>query len=251
MKLAAIYSVFDSEELLEGSINQIRKHVDVVIAVVQNVSNWGEQYEGGINEVQRLLGIGLIDHVIIYIPKIGKERLDGCRNETEKRKQGFDLAKSKECTHYIHMDCDEYYFSDEFKKAKDWIVENNIEASYCKIQAYEKYPELALENVENYFVPFINQVLDGLEHGFCAYPVLVDPTRKATHKKVMEVELTMHHYTSIRKDIERKYRNSSAKSNFDLQTKLHEFAQIRKEAGNGRKLVPNYFGIDVNQDKGI
>jgi hypothetical protein len=251
VKLAVIFSVYDSEELLEGSIRQIREQVDVVIAVVQKISNWGEEYTGGLLECVRLQSLGLIDVVTSFDPMQTNDRLNGCKNETEKRRIGFELAKEKGCTHYIHMDCDEYYFSEEFLKSKDWAIENDIEASYCKIQAYEKYPTLALENLENYYVPFINKIQDNLKHGFCEYPVLVDPTRKATHRNPKEAPITMHHYTSIRKNIARKYRNSSARCNFDLEAKLHEFAQIRKENGNGRKLVPNYFGINEYSSESI
>lgn len=251
MKLAAIYSVYDSEELLEGSIRQIREHVDVVIVVVQSKSNWGESYNGGEKEAYRLKEIGLIDHVIDYYPYLWNDRLSGCKNETEKRKLGFHLAKLKGCTHYIHMDCDEYYFSHEFLKAKQWVIDNKLEASYCKIQSYVKYPTLALDNLEGYYVPFICEMQEGLKHGFCEWPVLVDPTRKATHRNIREADITMHHYTSIRKDIARKYRNSSAKQNFDIDSMLHDYAHIELKEGFGRKLVPNYFGIDVIQSESI
>ena len=42
MKLAALYTVFNALELLEGSINQIYPHTDLVIIGWQSVSHHGE-----------------------------------------------------------------------------------------------------------------------------------------------------------------------------------------------------------------
>ena len=44
MKLAAIYNVFDAEELLPYSIKSIRDVVDKVIVVYQKTSNMGEKH---------------------------------------------------------------------------------------------------------------------------------------------------------------------------------------------------------------
>src|SRR6185437_11887040 len=38
MKLIALYSVFEGEELLEGSVRQIRPYVDFVLCSIQTVS---------------------------------------------------------------------------------------------------------------------------------------------------------------------------------------------------------------------
>jgi len=45
MKLAAIYNVWDGVELLHGSIECIKDHVNQIIIVWQNVSNIGEIYD--------------------------------------------------------------------------------------------------------------------------------------------------------------------------------------------------------------
>ena len=42
MKLGVSYNLFDGEELLEGSIKQIRSEVDYISVVYQEVSNFGE-----------------------------------------------------------------------------------------------------------------------------------------------------------------------------------------------------------------
>ena len=245
MKLAAIYNVYDSEELLQGSINQIRSEVDVVIAVVQTLSNWGEVYEGGQIECNRLFELGLIDYVIQFTPKIQREMLNGCHNETRKRIQGFELAKQLGCTHFLFMDCDEYYVNHEFAEAKKVAIKHD--ATCLHIQDYCKYPTLAKRELEGYYVPFIHKIQTTEKIGFCKYPYYCDPTRVTNHTTSYlfpSNEIVMHHFTNIRKDIERKYRNSSAQMNFDLTTMLQTFAQIELIETPICKFVPNQFGID-------
>jgi hypothetical protein len=72
-KLAAIYSVFDGEELLEQSILSIREHVDVVIAISQKQSNFGEQNDAGFIECERLRSLGIVDIHHEFHPKFETE----------------------------------------------------------------------------------------------------------------------------------------------------------------------------------
>jgi len=44
MKLAAIYNLWDGEELLLGSMKCLKDHVDLFIIVWQEVSNFGEPH---------------------------------------------------------------------------------------------------------------------------------------------------------------------------------------------------------------
>jgi hypothetical protein len=248
-KLAAIFNVFDGEELLEGSIRQILPVVDTVIAVVQTTSNWGEYYEGGKNEVLRLHEKGFIQHIIEFKPSITNERLNGCKNETNKRSLGLELARQLGFTHFLFLDCDEYYDTFQFGNAWKKIIENNYHASACYIQAYEKSPLLAKVNLEEYYVPFIHKIETTTQIGFQKYPYYCDPTRTTNHlisHLFPTTEILMHHFTSIRADIDRKYRNSSAKMNFNQDEMLQTYAQIKVEETERLKLVPNNFGIDVN-----
>ena len=41
MKLGVSYNIFDGEELLEGSIKQIKDQVDYISVVYQTISNFG------------------------------------------------------------------------------------------------------------------------------------------------------------------------------------------------------------------
>src|SRR5688572_24354584 len=100
-KLCVIFNVWDGAELLNGSIDCIKNHVDLIIIVYQDVSNWGEYYDP-LKDFNRH---GLKYILVKYEPKIK----DGRTNEIAKRNLGLKVAKENGCTHFSHMDCDEYY----------------------------------------------------------------------------------------------------------------------------------------------
>lgn len=211
MKLLAIYNVFDGEELLKGSLRQIRDHVDGIIAVVQSISNYGEMYEGGVNECRRLYKEKLIDHIHYYHPNIA---LGGTKNETNKRQIGLEYGKENGYDHFIHMDCDEYYDSEQFLEAKKIFMVNNFEGSVCNLQTYFKEPTLTLDGLDNYYVPFIHKLRKSTVTGVRGYPFYCDPTRTINAKKIKAFSPTvivMHHYSFVRNDINRKLNNSSAR----------------------------------------
>ena len=204
MKLAAIYNVFDGEELLEGSINQIREHVDIVICVSQTVSNYGEHYQGGFDECDRLTKNRLVDYHIIKNKR--NDHSPQC-HEKIKRNKGLDKAKNLGCTHFIMMDCDEYYVSKDFKLMKEYDID-----CVHPIYTYFKDPTLRLQPIEEYFVPGICTLKENTQVGNFAQKYLCDPTRKPNHKLSLS-GVFMHHYSYVRKNINRKINNSSAKSN--------------------------------------
>ena len=62
MKLGVSYNIFDGEELLEGSIKQIRQHVDHISVVYQVVSNFGNPCNPELVPLlERLKSEGLVD----------------------------------------------------------------------------------------------------------------------------------------------------------------------------------------------
>jgi len=233
-KLAGIWNVWDGDEHLRKSIEQIRPHLDVVIVIYQNVSNSGELYEP-------TLPHDLIDLSEFYIPAVGQS---GQWNETMKRNRGLELAKSVGCTHFIQMDCDEMYFTEDFGLAKEQVYIKKLDASYCRLKTYYKYPTKQLFPDEDYFVPFIHKIHK--ETIMCfdkKYPAFADPTRRTnTYAKHEPIEwLRMHHYSFVRKDIQRKLRNSSSSHAFENQYHIWDKFE---ETG---KMVhfKNYKTIDV------
>lgn len=223
MKLIAIYSVWDGEELLEGSIRQIRPYVDHVLCLTQSVSNWGEKYDGGVKECKRLKDLNLVDEIQEYKP-FGP---NGIQNETIKRNQGLFYTKQRDFTHFIHLDCDEYYKPSEFAAAKRLIEKKDYTSTVVKIKTYWKNPEWVFDSFDGYYVPFICKFWPGVKCGnFPEFPFYCDPTRKINTKDsflLPENKIYMHHYSWVRKDIERKARNSSAKYNLKRTSALTDY----------------------------
>jgi hypothetical protein len=251
MKLAAIYNVWDGEELLKGSIEQIYNSVDLIIIVWQDVSNFGEKY----NPLKRIIEdqVNSLDKVIFskYVPELR----NGFRNETNKRQQGLKIAKENNCTHFLHLDCDEYYESNEFEKAKNYFLNSGHKGSACKMWTYFKSPLFRLETPENYHVPFIHKLEPHTKTGYKTYPFYCDPTRRINQPDVIELDLMMHHFSWVRENIERKVNNSSAKSNLSKGTLLKDYHSTTlwnspegyylKDFDKRIKLVENKFNVKI------
>lgn len=206
MKLAAIYNVWDGVELLRGSMNCLKYHVDMFIIVWQDVSNFGEHYEPLKN-----IDFSKFKNVVLY--KYYPKPTGAMRNETEKRNVGLDIARDNNCTHFLHVDVDEYY--DDFGSAKELFCNSGFNGSYCRLYTYFKHAVLRFEKADDYFVPFIHKLTPNTRVGMTRYPVLVDPTRSVNESSLIELPVFMHHYSYVRADINRKLRNSSAKVNID------------------------------------
>jgi len=217
MKLGVSYNVFDGEELLEGSIKQIREHTDYISIVYQEVSNFGNQCNPRLLDILNDLVLNnLVDELVKYEPEVNR---GGHFNEITKRNIGLELSRKNGCTHHMSMDSDEYYISDEFERVKNVIELNNYDSSYCQMRTYYKSWEYALDPPEDYYVPLIYKIKDVSKFVMMApSPVLVDPTRRISHISVPVVfrrdEIEMHHGSYIRDDLRTKLVNSSASVNF-------------------------------------
>lgn len=231
MKLAAIYNVWDGVELLRGSMERLRGHVDVFIIVWQDVSNYGEHY----NPLHEMDLSGFDSYILLKFEPV--TTLNATKNEIQKRYLGIEYAKQLNCTHFLHLDCDEYY--QDFGNAKQQYIDSGAAGSVCRIFTYFKQPDLRLENEDNYYVPFIHKLFPETINGFFDYPFYVDPTRRINNTDIALLDVYMHHYSWIRKDIERKVRNSSARKNIERSQLLQDYYSLETKAG--------YFLKDYNQ----
>lgn len=248
MKLAALYSVWDSEEILPYSIESIIDHVQLVLICVQNTSNYGER-----NDNNEKVMLDMCDQypenvfVYHYSPNIMH---GGMWNETQKRNILLEKAKILQATHFLHIDCDEIY--EDFGKAKKQFIDSGANGSVCEMYTYFKNPTLRFENVDNYYVPFIHE----LNHDTCVgiqnnYPFYADPTRRVNCDNIYLIEEKMHHFSYVRINIERKIRNSSAKANIE-KSKYMEYYNSDLKSGDfiegfDQKLieVENLFDINL------
>lgn len=259
MKFAAIYNVwFDSIELLHYSIKSIKDHVDHIIIVWQNTSNFGENmntYDSVLLTIANLSQSKDFNndkfHIVNIEPDLSLPPYQlGPVNEKNKRNKGLEVAKLLNCTHFLFMDSDELYA--DFGKAKQQFIDSGAKGSVCKMWTYFKKPTLRFENHEGYFVPFIHELRPDTIAGVREYPFYVDPTRRINETNVVEIEEKMYHFSYVRKDIEMKLRNSSARDNIAKGTVLYDYNNPDVGAGFyvrdfQMKLVEdeNLFGIQI------
>lgn len=216
MKLGVSYNLFDGEELLEGSIRQIRDQVDHISVVYQLTSNFGNPCNDELLPLlNKLKNDGLINELFEYNPKINN---GGHFNEITKRNIGLSLSVGAGCTHHMSMDSDEYYLPEQFKFLKEEMINGTYDSSYCQMKTYYKTWEYQLDPPEEYYVSLIYRINNySLFEMGKQSPVLVDPTRRmdaGKYRLFKRDEIEMHHGSYIRNDIRSKLTNSSASINF-------------------------------------
>lgn len=212
MKLALIYSVWDDFDLLECSLRTMEPLADGVIIVASEYSNYGEY--SPIPEKWR-------SRVCIWNPRQDQ----AMTSETAKRNIGLELARKAGFTHFLTMDADEVYDPEEFNRAKH--KGNQV----CPCVVYFAKPTLTIGR-DVTLVPFIHEITPGLQHTFNRkYPyawingqIRIDPTRSMNINSGVNYteEVTMHHASWLRKDYDKKIRNSTAKFNLEKSTILKD-----------------------------
>lgn len=222
-KIGASYNLFDGEELLEASIKSVRNSVHHISVVYQTVSNFGNPSSSDLEEkLQDLKQKRLIDEIYHYVPDLKKLPTE---NEKRKRDIGLKLAKKSGCNYFMSLDTDEFYDEEQFEKAVSKIIKYNIKSSAVGIVEYLKSPENQLicgysftpdrSELYNFYVPFIIKInkFAPQKHGEGYFPCIVDPTRKLYHHGRFRLfslqEIAMHHMSTVRDDLEKKFANSS------------------------------------------
>lgn len=216
-KLGVTYNLWDGEELLEQSIDCIRDNVDYISVIYQEISNFGERNSVEVRDL--LLDLkksGKIDDVFLYTPMLNT---NPHVNEHRKRTLGYESCKNNKCDVFMFMDSDEFYLKDEFIKAKERFKEENKDISCCKLYTYYKTNEYILDPIEEYLVGLFYRIKENQQIPLGGnFPYYIDPCRRITGDTWFDYpqdEIMMHHYSYVRKDIRKKFRNSSARQNFD------------------------------------
>lgn len=245
MKLCAIYNVWDDWDLLYHSTENIRPLVDGIIIIASETSNYGEK---------SIIPYWGRDKVFIREPQFTHPM----NSETDKRNYGLQIARSEGYTHFLTIDADEFYDPIEFLKAKErFHVERNLDGLVCRLQCYFKKPTLTI-GIESTLVPFIHKLTPTIKHEFNRnYPfawegrdIRIDPTRSLNINSGVEftTDITMHHMSWIRKDYEKKIRNSTARANIEKST-IRQDLMLAKDGyfckfyGKVLYTVPNRFNL--------
>ena len=258
MKLCAIYNVWDDWDLLKYSIDNITPLVDGVIVVYSEKSNFGEFSPK----------VDLGGQYFNFEPY---PKQDARENETNKRNFGLQKARESGYTHFIMMDADEFYERDEFLKEKKRIEDNNYAGLVCRVKCYLKSPTLTI-GYDTTLVPFIHKITPELRFCFNKnYPfawtsvnglqftqsktIRIDPTRSMNIESGVEwSEITMHHFSWVRKDIKKKIRNSTARFNIEKSTVVQDYRDGKAGAfcqfyGKTLEECPNVFGLPDITDR--
>lgn len=257
MKIAAIYNVWsDGIDLLQHSIDNISPVVDGIIIVWSATSNYGV-YDPSIKD--------FINENNIWVQAEPDLRDKPSESERKKRNAGLQKARELGFTHFVMMDADEFYVRSEFLKEKDRFLNDKLHGLVCRSQVYFKSPELTI-GMDVTLVPFIHKIGDNLSFTWNKnYPyawsstngvpftpvkrIRIDPTRQMSITSGIEwSEIIMHHYSWVRKDIEKKIKNSSARYNIEISTVRQDF--LTAKDGQycqfyDRQLArcPNLFGL--------
>jgi hypothetical protein len=215
-RLGVSYNVFDGTETLEQSVRSIRPYAEYISVVLQVTSNYGEKIsEFDMGTIQELKVKNLIDEIVIYQPEIFEDKLQGTLNEINKRQLGFNLSVENGCDVHMSIDTDEIYEPDQLHYALWRFNTSNYTTAICNHRQYVLNSSWELAKPEGGFVTLFEKIRDGKYDIAAKLPFPVDPTRviKSKRNKILRFyrfEVEMHHLTMVRRDILKKYRNSSA-----------------------------------------
>lgn len=214
MTIAAVYNVWDGIELLRYSVKNIKPLVDAVYIVWSRRSNRGEDSDEFNPEDFK-------DCVLIQSEPA--YRNNPSESEREKRNVGLNAVRNAGFTHFIMMDCDEFYDPKDFKREKKRIEKHDLNGLVCDVTVFFAKPTLSIGKDPSTFVPFIQKITPRLKYRMNkGYPfaydsnggLRIDPTRHLNVSHGVEwSDITMYHYSWVRKDLQKKARNSSARLN--------------------------------------
>lgn len=214
MKLAAILCVWsDVTEFIPTCIKNISFVADEVIVVWSINSNYGVRNDA----VFRLAMTERFDNLHWVQHEPGR-RLRPSINEIGKRNRGIEEARKLECTHFIILDGDEFYKPEELIREKERF-NPEVNGMVHRIKVFVGSPTLCCDD-KNTLVPGIQKLTRDTKVGsFRKYPFAydrgvakIDGTRRTNETKmVLMSDVFMWHYSYLRKDIDLKLNNSSAK----------------------------------------
>lgn len=250
MKLCAIFLCWSDWDWLDHSVKNIEPVVDGVIIIAPTKSNYGESCE-----IPERWYKPNTDKLALHLSPTTLHYPS--HSETSHRNAGLFFAREAGYTHFIMLDADEMYDEDEFLREKKRFEDNpNLAGLVCRTQVYFKSPTLTI-GYDTTLVPFIHKLTPNLKHEFNrSYPfawegksIRIDPTRSLNINSGVEwSDITMHHFSHVRKDYAKKIRNSTAKANLErstivqdlLHAKENYFCQFYQKP---LVRVPNRFGI--------
>lgn len=245
--------VFDGEELLKPAIRSIREQVDFLAVTWQKISYHGNSTDTDIESLINQLKVeGLIDQEVFFEPDLSKSPKD---NELQLRNIGLQASRNAGCSHHISFDVDEFILPEQLKYAKETFEDNDY--SIIENVYYYKKPTWQMcPQVKNNQVSFIHPVTTSYEM-IRKFPYRIEITRRLTPfdkcRVYTQEECTMHHMTYVRKDMEKKLRNSVTGHLYNINKFVDQFNKYQLGdplvvspdfLKRKTKLVEDIFGIE-------
>lgn len=223
MKLALLYTVWigDDMEMLKSSIMHHKDLVDAIYINYQYISNRGETAHDNKAVFWDMMREFATNYPNVFIGDFFKPDLNVNTKENERVKHNNMIqllknhAQTDGYTHFIMTACDHFYTPGQLEWAKEYHQSHNIDLSFTMMRTYYKHANWYLDPMEYYYMPFIHKLYPETEISKnVKYPVRVDPSVMVNTSKKFRVftpdECLLHHYSMVRKDIERKLRNAAA-----------------------------------------
>lgn len=245
MKLALIVNCWSDWDILRATLKIMRPLVDGVIIIGSTRSNYKEY--STIPEDFNTHELHLREpryHIPLH-------------SETDKRNYGLLIAKQQGYTHFLSSDADEVYIPEDFLKIKEYVLKSDLSGIVCPSVVYFGAPTLTVGR-DITLVPHIHKLTPTIEHCFNRhYPfswlnkqIRIDPSRSLNINSGVEYteEITLHHFSWVRDDIEKKIRNSSARANIEKSTLREDYLNAApgyycKYYQSVLTECPNYFNI--------
>jgi len=225
MRLVAIIHCWADWDLMDYSVKHIDSLVDGIIIIGSVKSNYGEVFdipEKWLKDTRLIIRDPVLSHAL--------------HSETEKRNYGINIARERGYTHFITCDADEFYDPEQFKSAKEHIEKNDLAGLVVESYVYFKSPTLTIGK-DVTLVPHIHKLTPTIRHEFNKqYPfawsgkqIRIDPTRSLNINSGVEMfDCPMEHFSWVRKDFKKKIRNSTAKSNLERSTIVHDLLHAKE-----------------------
>ena len=186
------------------------------------------------NRLQEYLKSGLVNSVHEYKPNT---KLSTKENETNKRNIGLQVCRANFCTHHISMDGDEIYVPEQFKQAKNIVLDYGYDASFIFSKTYYKTKKHVITPPESYHIPFIYTIRkkNAFKVNATIEGISADPSRiiGGITSNIITFErefIEMHHLSYVRNDIERKLINKAAKLSgekiYDIMESYNNFKRF-------------------------
>lgn len=237
----AVMILWDGVELLPYSVRNWEKLGIDLLIVYSNVSNYGQIVNND------LILSAYRCHKFKLEPMTSLSPRD---NETRKRNYGLDRARDLGYKYFIPCDVDEFYLPFE--------IDLNDSGTVVSCETYFREPTLSV-GLDRTLVPFVHKITPTLKHEFNRnYPfawdkkgIRIDPTRSLNINSgvVLREDIKMHHMSWVRKDIDMKINNSTAKGNIERSTVREDYflaapGVFCRYYNHVLHRVPNYFDID-------